>query len=493
VPIEGCGKADLVFILDSSASIGEKNWWVTKQFAIDVTRGLVIDGVKETKVGAVTYSNYATTHFDLGVFTSYDDIEDAIWGLDWESGVTNTYDGLSHAEQIYRRSCRDDVKHIVVLITDGVSNVKKDLTVPKAEEMHSNGIEIFVVGIGKVDMDEITGICSIPKDFHCHYVTSYQALVAITNTVINDTCKAANLTECDEWSEWSTDCILRDQVRQCGAGDYIRTRECRFYLWEGGDSDIRIHTEKRPCDGPPCPTTIPPPEPECTWTECSVSCGGGERICDRGNGKTWTIACNMQSCDPVLDCGEADVAFLLDSSASIGERNWWMTKQFAIDVSKGLAVGPGKIHIGAVSFSRRGEVQWGVDDSRAFDPALLETSLWDLPWRKKTTFTAEGLELVRETALGGSRNLSNRVVIVMTDGKSNVHPSLTIPMAQTLHDAGLQVFCIVVRETGSPEFDAIASHPTTTYLHNLRHYDSLSDITDTITGQTCLAARGLLV
>ena len=55
----------MVFIFDSSASIGEKNWWVTKQFAIDVVKGLVIK-YGETRIGAITYSRDATTHWDLG-------------------------------------------------------------------------------------------------------------------------------------------------------------------------------------------------------------------------------------------------------------------------------------------------------------------------------------------------------------------------------------------------------------------------------------------
>ena len=42
-------------------------------------------------------------------------------------------------------------------------------------------------------MDEISGIASEPKDVHVHYVSAYNALVAITNTVINDTCKAGML------------------------------------------------------------------------------------------------------------------------------------------------------------------------------------------------------------------------------------------------------------------------------------------------------------
>ena len=36
-------------------------------------------------------------------------------------------------------------QHMVVVITDGESNVKKDNTIPKAEQMHDEGMEVLFV------------------------------------------------------------------------------------------------------------------------------------------------------------------------------------------------------------------------------------------------------------------------------------------------------------------------------------------------------------
>ena len=63
--VDGCGRADVTFVLDSSASIGERNWWVTKQFAIDVMRGLTISP-EDSRMAVVTYSHDATTHWKFG-------------------------------------------------------------------------------------------------------------------------------------------------------------------------------------------------------------------------------------------------------------------------------------------------------------------------------------------------------------------------------------------------------------------------------------------
>ena len=60
----GCGNADIVFVIDSSTSIGEQDWWKTKQFVIDVSKGLKI-GPQESKVAMVTYSSVAEIRWTL--------------------------------------------------------------------------------------------------------------------------------------------------------------------------------------------------------------------------------------------------------------------------------------------------------------------------------------------------------------------------------------------------------------------------------------------
>jgi hypothetical protein len=63
--VENCGRADIVFVFDSSASIGEQNWWRTKQFAIDVMKGLNV-GADESRIACVTFSDHATTQWQFG-------------------------------------------------------------------------------------------------------------------------------------------------------------------------------------------------------------------------------------------------------------------------------------------------------------------------------------------------------------------------------------------------------------------------------------------
>jgi len=282
-------------VFDSSASVGDKNYWVLKQFAVDVAKGLRI-AKNESRMGLVTFADDAETRFGLAKYTDMDALESALWSTPWKQGVTNTQDGLDHAMKIIDNEARADVKHIVIVITDGESNVKKENTIPKAQEMHNKGIEIFTVGIGAINEVELKGIASDDKDFHFHYVTNYAALVSITNTIINDTCETAARKKCGEWGEFGP-CEAFDQEKKCGAGQMTRERTCEFYLWKGAPSKQRVHTDKQECEIP-CVEDPEPPvcQDDCAKNQCSLDPTDGN--CEKFSKCVRMCECMLGTEDP---------------------------------------------------------------------------------------------------------------------------------------------------------------------------------------------------
>jgi len=55
------------------------------------------------------------------------------------------------------------------------------------------------------------------------------------------------------------------------------------------------------------------------------------------------------------------VAFLVDSSGSIGRRNWVKMLQFLKDMVKAFNVGPDKTHIAVVAYSSRANLEFKFD------------------------------------------------------------------------------------------------------------------------------------
>ena len=64
-----------------------------------------------------------------------------------------------------------------------------------------------------------------------------------------------------------------------------------------------------------------------------------------------------------LECGKANVMFLLDASQSVGEENWYKVKQWVIDVMSSLNVGNSESHIGVIVYSTTVNVAIELDDS----------------------------------------------------------------------------------------------------------------------------------
>ena len=59
----------------------------------------------------------------------------------------------------------------------------------------------------------------------------------------------------------------------------------------------------------------------------------------------------------VPDCSKAaDVAFIVDSSASIGKTNWERTKRFLMRIISKLDIGPRATHIAIISYSTNPEI-----------------------------------------------------------------------------------------------------------------------------------------
>lgn len=68
---------DLIYVLDSSGSIGIVNWGILLSFVQNVTALLDI-GPNAARVGIVSYGNEANLQFDLNTFSTMDEILEAI-------------------------------------------------------------------------------------------------------------------------------------------------------------------------------------------------------------------------------------------------------------------------------------------------------------------------------------------------------------------------------------------------------------------------------
>ncbi|KAL3854733.1 hypothetical protein ACJMK2_013983 [Sinanodonta woodiana] len=191
-------KADVVFLLDSSGSVGHVDFRKVKDFAYRLIDDLNI-GKDQTRVGLVAYSSRSRHGFYLKDYYEKYQLQNAISSIDFEYGKTNTADGLRHVrEKLFNAAVGDrpDAQNFVVVVTDGLSNIKSEQTIIEADLLKSSGVHVYAIGIGKFDRYEIDRIASAPPSKNAFILEDYASLASISSDIIRATCKDPSV--CDE-------------------------------------------------------------------------------------------------------------------------------------------------------------------------------------------------------------------------------------------------------------------------------------------------------
>ena len=119
-----------------------------------------------------------------------------------------------------RHGGRDDVPHVVVVLTDGKSQ-DYDATSAAARAARLAGINTFAIGVGDgVDRKELTNIASEPSDDFVFQVTDFEALDSIKNQLADKACHGKQNVKMFLQTKWSAMMTqwLRHQPMGSGTG-----------------------------------------------------------------------------------------------------------------------------------------------------------------------------------------------------------------------------------------------------------------------------------
>lgn len=183
-------RKDIAFVLDSSSSVGKGNF----DYMLDFVRALVEEigsTSNEHKFALITYSTEVHLIFSFGRYRNNGEVGKAIATTRYTAGSTNTAGGLRTACEVFnggeyggRRAAED----VVILLTDGQSNVNSHDTIPAAEALKQKGIKVITVGINIQDTAEIKAIASSDNDVFL--AESFKSLQDIKQDISDNSCKA---------------------------------------------------------------------------------------------------------------------------------------------------------------------------------------------------------------------------------------------------------------------------------------------------------------
>ena len=194
-----------MFVVDGSGSIRDANpddksydnWNLLLDFIVKTVDQLNI-GSDQVRVGIVKFSTEVMGVFHLNAYTDKDQLKEAIRGIDYMGGHTNTAAGIRrmhNTEFTSSNGDRSDVQNIAIVITDGESTIDAGSTISEAVTARNKGIKIFAVGItNKIKESELLGISSAPhvKNEDYFLATSFQSLQTVTDALTAETCGNAD-------------------------------------------------------------------------------------------------------------------------------------------------------------------------------------------------------------------------------------------------------------------------------------------------------------
>uniref|UniRef100_A0A8C1SUH6 Collagen alpha-1(XII) chain n=1 Tax=Cyprinus carpio TaxID=7962 RepID=A0A8C1SUH6_CYPCA len=187
-------KADLVFLIDGSWSIGDESFIKVRQFVFSMIGAFDVISRDGMQVSFVQYSDEAKTEFKLNTYHDKGMVLSALQMVKYRGGNTKTGVALKHiGEKVFTSDSgmRRNVPKVLVVVTDGRSQdeVKKN-----AAKLQHAGYSVFVVGVADVDTAELRNIGSKPSERHVFIVDDFDAFTKIQDNLITFICETATST-----------------------------------------------------------------------------------------------------------------------------------------------------------------------------------------------------------------------------------------------------------------------------------------------------------
>ncbi|NXK31145.1 COSA1 protein, partial [Piprites chloris] len=197
----GCGikcrvtPLELVFVIDSSESVGPDNFKVIKTFTktfIDK----VLANQATTRIGVINFSHKVDLVSSLKQYTTKEHVKLAVDKMPYLGEGTYTASAIQEAIQLFQ-AARPAVRKVAVVITDGQADTRDKVKLDNAvREAHAMNIEIFVIGIvQRTDhhfddfLKEMQLIATDPDEEHVYQIDDFMTLPALENKLITKICE----------------------------------------------------------------------------------------------------------------------------------------------------------------------------------------------------------------------------------------------------------------------------------------------------------------
>ncbi|XP_056142932.1 matrilin-2-like [Lampris incognitus] len=188
---------DFVFVIDSSRSIRPNDYEKVKTFITNLLQFLEISP-DTTRVGLLQYGSTVENEFSLNTYTTKAEVEQAV--RDMKHLAAGTMTGLAiqytmdtaFTEAEGARPLNLYIPRIAMIVTDGRP---QDSVEEAAAQARHSGIQIFAIGVGRVDMNTLKAIGSEPHSEHVYLVANFSQMETLISVFQSKLCGGSDMCE----------------------------------------------------------------------------------------------------------------------------------------------------------------------------------------------------------------------------------------------------------------------------------------------------------
>ncbi|XP_076107810.1 matrilin-1-like [Mytilus galloprovincialis] len=194
-PVEECkgAQGDLIFVADSSRSIGHAAFDQLKEFAMEVVKRFTISP-HDMRVGFIVFGNDTDFEFKLNTYRDQDEVIKAISKVQYLQGMQLTYTDKALTLLVRTGFTNQNggrggkIPKIAVVITDGLPrNVEATRAI--ANKAKQQGIIVFAIGVGPyINQAGLDIMASDPTEFHSLLVSNHATLSSFEDELAEKTC-----------------------------------------------------------------------------------------------------------------------------------------------------------------------------------------------------------------------------------------------------------------------------------------------------------------
>ena len=156
---------DVVFVIDTSGSIGPSHFQLIREFTANITIEIIRNSPARA-VAVILFNNSAHIEFNLHAYTNLNELLSAINQLPYSGGETNTAEALRlllSTAQNGTLGIRNDSSKVAIVITDGQSSDPL-ATLSALSALHASNIfDVYAVGVDGANQTELEAIASNPE------------------------------------------------------------------------------------------------------------------------------------------------------------------------------------------------------------------------------------------------------------------------------------------------------------------------------------------